>query len=49
MKNVFALLAVLGMSVAIVGCGETKKPAAAPAGGGAAPATTPAAPAAENK
>ncbi|HVU87154.1 MAG TPA: hypothetical protein VHD36_07525 [Pirellulales bacterium] len=42
MSKLFALVAIVGLGVSIVGCGEQKKPAApaapaAPAGGEAAP------------
>ncbi|MBI2825915.1 MAG: hypothetical protein HYX69_14615 [Planctomycetia bacterium] len=41
MKKVFALVTLLGMGVAIVGCSESKDKGKA-AGGDKAPATTPA-------
>jgi hypothetical protein len=45
MRKLFALVAIVGLGVSIVGCGDTKKKEAKPAGDAAAPA----APAAETK
>jgi len=45
MRKLFALVAIVGLGVWIVGCGDTKKKEAKPAGDAAAPA----APAAETK
>ena len=42
MKKLFALVAILGLGVSIVGCGEAKKETKAPAAPAAAPAAPPA-------
>ncbi len=41
MSKLFALVAIAGLGVAIIGCGEQKKPAAAPAAPAAPPAEAP--------
>ena len=42
MRKLFALVAIVGLGVSIIGCGDTKKKEAPKAGEPAAPAAAPA-------